>query len=178
VCAPAGTVPAGVEPVPMTMSPVELEHERPGRALLGYRRGDVEALIEGARAGYEAVWRERADLEERLHTSQSELGRLRDVEAALRDALVTAERAAEERRAQAGREAELIVREAERRAREIVHESYAERERVRRDIERLSEHERAFRARLRGLAGEALTSLEEHERWVAAREGEAAAEAG
>ena len=55
----------------------------------------------------------------------------------MRDALVDGAAARrDELRAQAGRDAELIVREAEARAREIIHKAYAEREQVRREVER------------------------------------------
>ena len=63
----------------------------------------------------------------------------------LRKTLVTAERSADVMRADARREAERIVREAEQTAREIVGEAHHERERVRHEIIRLAEKEREFR---------------------------------
>jgi cell division initiation protein len=86
----------------------------------------------------------------------------------MRDALVTAERAADERRAQASRDAELIVREAEAKAREILHGTYAERERVRQLTQRLHDDEAAFRLRLRSLLGATLQGLRDHEEQLAA----------
>jgi len=105
---PAG----GAEPAGMTMSPAELRHERPGRGLLGYRRTEVDRLLVEATVAYEAVWRERADLQDLVHELQQEVTRHREGEQAMRNALVTAERAADEMRASASRQAELIVREA------------------------------------------------------------------
>jgi cell division initiation protein len=151
----------------MPLSPAELRFEKPGRALFGYRRTDVDQLLVDATTGYETVWRTRAELDDRVHELSQELAHHRETEAALRDALVSAERAAEERRAQATREAELIVRDAEARARDIVHEAYAERERVRREIERLRGHEQQFRARLRSLVGSTLQGIRDHEAWLA-----------
>ena len=69
----------------------------------------------------------------------------------LRKTLVTAERSADVMRADARREAERIVREAEQTAREIVGEAHHERERVRHEIIRLTEKEREFRARFRAM---------------------------
>jgi cell division initiation protein len=148
----------------MALSPAELRHERPSRGLLfGYRRTDVDALLEGATTAYEDVWRERVDLVERVHELETELARYRESERALRAALVTAERAASELRAQAVREAELVVREAEGRAREIVHGAYGERERVRTEVHELERHEQEFRARLRALLGAILQTVRDHE---------------
>ena len=71
----------------------------------------------------------------------------------MRDALVTAQRAADDLRAAANREAEAAVGEAETRAREIVHKAYAERETVRREVEEIRAEELRIRTRLRSLLG-------------------------
>ena len=128
---------------------------------------EVDQIMIDATSAYEDVWRDRANLEDRVHELEVSLGELRDTEHAMRDALVTAQRTADELRAQAGRDAELIVREAEARAREIIHKTYAEREQVRREIERLRGDERVFRTRLRSLLGSTLQSVRDHEQLLA-----------
>jgi len=150
----------------MSLSPAELRHQRPKRGLLGYRVSEVDEIMISATSAFETVWRDRANLEDRVHELEMSLGELRDTEHAMRDALVTAQRTADELRAQAGRDAELIVREAEARAREIIHSTYAEREQVRREIERLRADERQFRARLRSLLGSTLQSVRDHEETI------------
>ncbi len=147
----------------MAISPVELRHERPALRLLGYSRTDVDHLIGEATEAYEAVWRERADLDDRVHYLEQKLSSVSETEEALRNALVTAEKVADERRAQAARDAELVVREAEVRAREILHTAYAERERVRQETENMRGHEAEFRLRLRSLLGTTLQSVRDHE---------------
>jgi cell division initiation protein len=151
----------------MTLSPAELRHERPGRGLLGYRRTDVDRLLVEATVAYENVWRERAELTDQVHELQQELIRHREGEHAMRNALVTAERAADEMRASATRQAELIVREAEAKSRDLVHEAYAERERVRRETSRLQAEEAEFRLRLRSLLGAVLEAVRDHEERLA-----------
>jgi len=151
----------------MALSPAELRHQRPRRTLLGYRRSEVDEIMVSATSAFETVWRDRANLEDRVHELETSLGELRDTEHAMRDALVTAQRTADELRAQAGRDAELIVREAEARAREIIHKTYAEREQVRREIEQLRSEERQFRTRLRSLLGATLQSVRDHEEQIA-----------
>jgi cell division initiation protein len=151
----------------MTLSPAELRHERPGRGLFGYRRTDVDRLLVEATVAYENVWRERADLTDQVHELQQELLRHREGEHAMRNALVTAERAADEMRASATRQAELIVREAEAKSRDLVHEAYAERERVRRETSRLQAEEAEFRLRLRSLLGAVLEAVRDHEERLA-----------
>ena len=151
----------------MALSPVELKHQRPGRGLIGYRRTEVDEIMIHATQAYEAVWRDRADLEDRVHELESKLSAFLDTEEAMRGALVTAQRAADEMRAHASREAELIVRDAEARGRDLVHKAYAERSQVQREIERLRAEEQRFRARLRSLLGSTLQSVRDHEEMLA-----------
>ena len=96
----------------MGLSPVELRHERPRRSPFGYRRADVDHLLESATDAYEVVWRERADLDDRVHELESELARHRETEEAMRSALVSAERERVRRET-----ARLLTEEAEFRLR-------------------------------------------------------------
>ena len=160
------------KPDGMSLSPAELRHQRPKRTFIGYRVSEVDEIMTHATSAFETVWRDRADLEDRVHELETSLGELRDTEHAMRDALVTAQRTADELRAAAGRDAELIVREAEARAREIIHKTYAEREQVRREVERLRADERQFRTRLRTLLGTTLQTVRDHEEMIAEPAGE------
>jgi cell division initiation protein len=135
--------------------------------LLGYGCDEVDRIMVDATAAYETVWRDRANLEDRVHDLETQLTEVRTMEDALRDALVTAQHTADEMRAQAGRDSELIVREAEARARDLVHRAYAERETVRREVEQLKAEEHRFRSRLRSLLGSTLQTVRDHEEQLA-----------
>ena len=60
-----------------------------------------------------------------------------------------------------------MTRQAEMRAREIVHKAYAERDTVRREVEGLRAEEQRFRARLRSLLGTTLQTVRDHEELLA-----------
>ena len=93
----------------MALTPVELRHISFGRRPFGYARQEVDRAVEEAVAGYEAVWRERADLADKVEHLEAELARHRDLESLLRTTLVSAERNAEELKAQAKREADVVL---------------------------------------------------------------------
>ena len=109
----------------------------PPCGLIGYSRADVDQLIGDATDAYETVWRSAPTWTTACITSRRSCSRVDETEEALRNALITAEKVADERRAQASRDAELVVREAEVRAREILHGAYAERERIRQETAQL-----------------------------------------
>jgi cell division initiation protein len=114
----------------MALTPVEIRHLHFGRRLFGYRRRNVDDALDEIVDSFENVWRDRADLADRIEELESSLVRYRELETLLRQTLVSAERAAHELKSQAAREAELIVQEAHAEARSVVRDATAERERL------------------------------------------------
>jgi cell division initiation protein len=114
----------------MTITPVELHHIDLKRGLFGYRRAPVDELLEEIARSFEETWRERAEFADRIEQLQLEIERHRELEALLRTTLVSAERSAHEQRAQAKREADLVLEEAHAEARAVTREAMAERERL------------------------------------------------
>ena len=114
----------------MTITPVELHHKDLKRALFGYRTGPVDQLLEDIAQSFEETWRERAEFADRIEQLQMELARHVEMEALLRTTLVSAERSAHEQKAQAKKEADLVLEEAHAEARSITREAMAERERL------------------------------------------------
>ena len=96
----------------MSLTPVEIRHVRIGRRPLGYERPGVDRLLDDIASSYEDVWRDRADLRDEIERLEGELDRQREIEEALRNTLLSAERMADELRARAHHEADLIVEEA------------------------------------------------------------------
>ncbi|MDE3026514.1 MAG: DivIVA domain-containing protein, partial [Acidobacteriota bacterium] len=77
----------------MALTPVEILHMTPGRGLFGYKRAATDRLLAEIVASFEDVWRERADLADKVEQLESDLVRFRELEALLRTTLVSAERA-------------------------------------------------------------------------------------
>src|SRR5438309_9812966 len=114
----------------MAYAPVELRHVKLPRGLRGYRRSAVDTLLEEVGSSFEQVWRERADLADKVESLEADLVRFRELEALLRTTLVSAERAAAELKDQARREADLIPGEAHAEARKVQRDAVAENERL------------------------------------------------
>ena len=121
----------------MALTPVEIRHVTIGRGLLGYRRAAADRLLEEIVESFEDVWRDRADLAERVEQLEGDLVRYRELETLLRTTLVSAERAAGELKEQAKREADLIVSEAQAEGRAITRGARAERDHLARESRRV-----------------------------------------
>jgi cell division initiation protein len=133
----------------VSLTPVEIKHIRLERSLLGYKREFVDQVLEDVAASFEDVWRDRADLADKVEHLEHELVRFRELEALLRTTLVSAERASQELKEQARKESELVLTEAHAEARAIVRRAHAERE-----------HLTSEARRIRSLLRSALDSLE------------------
>jgi cell division septum initiation protein DivIVA len=107
------------------------------RGLFGYRKQPVDRLLEEIADSFEVVWRERADLADKVEHLEAELSRHRDLETLLRTTLTSAESAAHDLKDKARRESELILGEAHSEARSIVREATAEHERLQAEIRRV-----------------------------------------
>jgi cell division initiation protein len=113
----------------MAITPVEIKHIKLGRALVGgYARDAIDQLLDDVARSFEDVWRDRADLADKVEQLEQDLVRFRELEALLRTTLVSAERASQELKEQARREAELVLSEAHAEARTVTTRARAERE--------------------------------------------------
>jgi len=121
----------------MALTPVEIRHVRLGRGLWGYRRWPTDRLLEEVVESFEEVWRERADLQDKVERLESDLARHRDLETLLRKTLVSAERSAQELKDQAGREADVLLSEAHAEARLIKQRALADLEQLRSETDRI-----------------------------------------
>jgi cell division initiation protein len=122
----------------VTLTPVEIRHLKPARSLVGgYKRTAVETLMDEIVASFEDVWRERADLADKVDQLETDLVRYRELETLLRTTLVSAEKSAVSLREQAGREADLIVQEARSEARAITRAARADHDRLLTEVRRM-----------------------------------------
>jgi cell division initiation protein len=121
----------------MAITPVEIRHIKVTRSLFGYNRGVVDKLLEDIIDSFEEVWRERADLADKIERVEEDLVRYRELETLLRTTLVSAERASQELKEQARRESRLLLDEAHAEARKIKRDAVADLERMRSEARRI-----------------------------------------
>jgi cell division initiation protein len=122
----------------MRYTPVELRHVRLAKSLFGgYKRDEIDKLLEDVADSFEEVWRERGELTDKLEDAERVIAEVKQREQLLTSALVSAERAAADARAQAKREAEVIVAEAHQEARSITRSAQGERERLYAEVRRM-----------------------------------------
>lgn len=94
------------------ISPVDLEHVKLRKGLRGYLPDDVNDLIRRTSGAIENLLRENAELKDLCTSQQAELAMLKRDTRFVQEALITAQKTADEIRIAAQKHAELIVEEA------------------------------------------------------------------
>src|SRR5688500_2016873 len=121
----------------MALTPVEIRHVKLSKGFRGYRASAVDRLLAEIVESFEDVWRERADLADRVEQLDADLTRHKEREDLMRTTLVSAERSSHGLIQQAQREAELIVAEAHTEARSVTRRAASERERLEGELRRI-----------------------------------------
>lgn len=124
------------------LTPVDILNIHFPRRLRGYAVAEVDEFVRRVAADMEAVLAEVAQLRDRVTVLERELAQYRTMETNMRDALVLAQKAAEETRTAAQAQAQARLQEADARLAEV----NAQIERLHQERRRLA---REFQARLR-----------------------------
>lgn len=133
------------------LTPVDIENKEFGKAFRGYDIDEVEEFLQNLVVDYEKLYRENASLKEKNAMLQETIGNYRGMEETMQNAIIAAQRTAEDIKRNAYHRAENITREAQTRA----NESIASADKTIQELENsylaLQGEVDAYRARMRSL---------------------------
>lgn len=109
----------------MRVTPIDIQQQKFRNAWRGLDPQEVTSFLDLVAQQLTAVLRENSELQRDIKTLQKEIEEHRNREETLREAMLTAQRAIDEIREQAKKEAQLVVSEAELRAEKIIHTAHA-----------------------------------------------------
>jgi DivIVA domain-containing protein len=130
-----------------------------GNALRGYDRARVDEFREQVAEELERMGRTNQELETKVSNFLEQLRVFRDRDKALNEALVSAQQLRGEIRAQAEREAQLILREAQGEAERVVAAVQGEVRRAEEELQQLWRARKAFLAQLRTIVERQATEI-------------------
>ena len=133
--APARLLP-GVERQ-LGVSPLDVRQAKFSTSMRGFDRSEVTALLTEAADSYEQALRETDRLRQEIARLEGQLQQYRELESGLRTMLLSAQKVADDMRANAQQEAARILREAEGRAVLMAQAAQAQAEDVQRDVDGL-----------------------------------------
>jgi cell division initiation protein len=135
----------------MTLSKIDLINKKFSTRFMGYSRGEVDQLLmELAEVLGEAA-EERRTMKQRLDQMQSALKGYRQREETLRDTLITTQKMVDDLKAQARKEAQIILDEAQAKSQEMIRQAHSRQAQIHGDILELKRQRLQFETQLRGL---------------------------
>ncbi|MER3451432.1 MAG: cell division protein DivIVA [Thermus sp.] len=143
----------------MDLTPLDVRYQEFPRAFRGYKVKEVRAYLARLAEAMEALLEENQRLRDALKEKEEALARLKEAEGELKRAVVAAERIGRELKAQAEREAELILKEAKAAKDEVLKEAAEELKRLRMEAEQVRTERNLFIDQFRGLLEGYLESL-------------------
>lgn len=146
----------------MRITPLDVRKQEFGKSMRGFDCDEVRAFLSTLADEYEAVLVDNKQIRERMLDLEDKLGEYQRMEKNLRDTLLTAERLTQESRESAAREGDLIIRDAEMKARGVLEECRLRTEELRREITGLRKEKETYLARFRSLAEAQIQFIDTH----------------
>ncbi|EPY08797.1 septum formation initiator [Paenibacillus sp. E194] len=150
----------------MPLTPLDIHNKEFSRKLRGYDEDAVNEFLDQIIKDYEALIRENKELQNHANSLQDKLDHFANLEETLSKTIIVAQEAADEVKSNAKKEAQLIVKEAEKNADRIVNDALAKSRKVALEVEELKKQSSIYRARFRTLV-EAQMELLNQDGWDA-----------
>jgi cell division initiation protein len=145
----------------MKLTALDIHHKEFRHSLRGYSEEEVDGFLDQVADEVDRLFKENIDLSERLEQASERVRGYQSMEATLNNTLVSAQRSAEEIVNKAGLEADAMLRDAELKAKEIIHNALQKKQTVANELIRIKHSEEDFRARYKALLEGHLSSVTE-----------------
>ena len=145
----------------MKLTPLDIRHKEFKRGMRGYADVEVDEFLDEVADEYERLFKENIDLQDRVEALEEKVTGYQRIEETLQKTLVNAQASAEEQKQNASKQAQLILQDAELKARQMVNEAYSERQAIEQSMAKLKSGEQDFRFKFRQMLEGYLRQVEE-----------------
>lgn len=135
----------------MGLSPLDIHNKEFSRVFRGYNEDEVNKFLDQIIKEYELTLRAKKELEKEVDELNERIEHYTAIEKSLNKSLVIAQETAEELKANAQKEAKLIIKEAEKNADRIINDALAESRKIAIEAEEVRKQSKVFRTRLKML---------------------------
>ena len=135
----------------MKVTPLDIRRKEFKRGMRGYADEEVDVFLDDVADEFERLFQENIELQDRIARQDEQIASHAQLKGALEKALVSAQLQADQMIANARKESELILKDAELKSRQIVNDSYVETQRVQQALVQLKQLEEDFRFKFRSL---------------------------
>ncbi|MFC5712225.1 DivIVA domain-containing protein [Thalassorhabdus alkalitolerans] len=135
----------------MPLTPLDIHNKEFTRGFRGYDEDEVNEFLDQVIKDYETVIREKNELFEKVDELEERLEHFSNIEETLNKSILVAQESAEEVRRNSKKEAQLIVKEAEKNADRIINDALSKSRKISLEIEELKKQASVYRMRFKML---------------------------
>ena len=135
----------------MALTPLDIHNKEFSKAFRGYDEDEVNEFLDQIIKDLEIILKDKREMEEKVANLSERLSHFTNIEETLSKSILVAQETAEEVKTNARKEAQLILKEAEKNADRIINESLAKSRKFTLEIEELKKKAAVYRIRFRSL---------------------------
>ena len=133
----------------MKLTPLDIRHKEFKRGMRGYADVEVDEFLDEVADEFERLFKESLDTKERMEALEEKVAGYQHIEEMLQKTLVSAQSSAEELKQSTAREAQVILHEAELKARQMVNEAQTEKQAIEQSLAKIKAAEQDCRLKFR-----------------------------
>ena len=143
------------------IAPIEIENKEFKKVLRGYKEEEVDEFLDLVKEDYEQLYRENAELKEKVRLYQDQINKYENIEETLNATLITAQRAAEDTCNAANKKARIIVEEADLKARQVIEQANNSVIEIRKEYDLMVKEFKVFRNKFKSLIKDQMDTIDE-----------------
>lgn len=146
----------------MKLTPLDIHHKEFRTSVMrGYNQEEVDSFLDDVADEFERLFKENVDLSEKLEAANEKVRSYAEIEKTLHNTMLAAQQSAEDIKAKASKEADVLMRDAEIKAKELIQTALAEKQKTQSELLRIKAAEDDFRLRFRGMLEEYMRAIHE-----------------
>jgi len=145
----------------MKLTPLDIHHKEFRNSLRGYNAEEVDTFLDEVADEFERLFKENIDLSEKYEAANERVRSYVEIEKTLHNTMLAAQTSAEAIKAKAEAESDMLMRDAELKAKELIQLALTEKQRAQAELLRIKTADDDFRLRFRAMLEEYLRSVRE-----------------
>jgi len=144
------------------MTPMDIRNKEFKKGFRGYSEEEVDLFIDKVVSDYEKLYKENIELKDKLSSINERLDSYSEIEKTLQSTLIVAQKTSEDIIANARKEADMIIREAEENRKKIIADANQSVIDINREYEELRKQLQIFKTRYKTFLESELNNLDSY----------------
>lgn len=144
------------------LTPLDIQNKEFNKSFRGYKETEVDIFLDEIIVDYENLYKENIELKDKIAIMTDQLKQYNNLEDTLKNTLVIAQKTSEEVTNTAKQKSELIIMEAEGKAKRIIEDAHDEVIKIQNEYENLRKDIYIFKTKFKSLIEGQLISLENY----------------